>query len=107
MVMVGDGSDPGARADPEPVATPETVLKRYAGTYYSAEVDAVFTVSFTAGRLELMRETDAAPAALEPFGRAFRVRGLTLTFQPGAAGSTDRFTVDAGRVRGILFERRQ
>jgi hypothetical protein len=29
-----------------------------------------------------------------------------LTFQPGAAGSTDRFTVDAGRVRGIVFDRR-
>jgi CubicO group peptidase (beta-lactamase class C family) len=107
MVMVGDGSDPGTAVVPQPHALSPTALASYAGTYYSPEVDAVFTISFKDGRLTLMRETDAAPVALEPFGATFRARGLTLIFQQGAAGSTDRFTVDAGRVRAILFERRQ
>lgn len=106
MVMVGDGSDPGTRVEPQPQALSPAVLASYAGTYYSPEVDAVFTISFKGGRLALMRETDAAPVALEPFGGAFRARGLSVIFQQGAAGNTDRFIVDAGRVRGIVFERR-
>lgn len=97
---------PGARAQPPSTATSDTVLKSYAGSYYSPEVDAVFTISFTGGRLELTRDTDSAPATLEPFGGAFRARGLTFTFEGDGSGRPNRFTVDAGRVRGIVFERR-
>ena len=106
VTSAGGPTDPRARAEPQPTPTPDAVLKTYAGSYYSPEVDAIFTISFTGGRLELMRETDAAPAALEPFGQGFRARGLTLTFQQGASGHIDRLTVDAGRVRAIVFERR-
>jgi CubicO group peptidase (beta-lactamase class C family) len=106
ITSAGGRADPGARAETQPTATPEAVLKSYAGTYYSPEVDAVFTVTFNGGRLLLSRETDVSPAPLEPVGNAFRARGLTLTFEQGASGKIDRFSVDAGRVRGIVFERR-
>lgn len=105
MVVVGTDPDPGTRMEPQPRPLPPAVLATYAGSYYSPEVDAVFRIAFTGGRLELMREVDPSPAPLEPFGRAFRVRGLTLAFPEGAS-KPDRFTVDAGRVRGIVFERR-
>jgi hypothetical protein len=29
-----------------------------------------------------------------------------MTFQKDASGNVDRFVLDAGRVRGIVFERR-
>jgi hypothetical protein len=106
VTSAGGRTDPGARGEPQPTARPESVLKTYAGSYYSAEVDAVFTISISGGRLELMRETDAAPAPLESLGETFRARGLTLTFEKDSSGHVDRFVVDAGRVRGIVFERR-
>jgi CubicO group peptidase (beta-lactamase class C family) len=104
--ITSGGAGESARAEPKPDPTPETILKTYAGSYYSPEVDAVFTIRFNGGRLELMRETDASPAPLEPVGKGFRVRGLTMTFQKDASGNVDRFVLDAGRVRGIVFERR-
>jgi len=106
ITSAGQDPDPGARAEPRPVATPEAVLKTYAGSYYSDELEAVFTITFDGGRLLLSRETDAAPAPLEAVGESFRARGLTLRFVQASPGTTTGLVVDAGRVRGIVFERR-
>lgn len=106
MIQVGTGSDPGTALEPQPNPLSPAELRSYAASYYSGEVDAVFTISFNDGVLQLARETDTAPAPLVPFGRAFRARGLTLSFPKNSSGEVDRLVVDAGRVRGIVFERR-
>jgi CubicO group peptidase (beta-lactamase class C family) len=96
-------SNPGRPAGAAP-----TDLRAYAGTYYSGEVDATFTVAVRDRDLLLTRETDAEPALLVPTGTAdqFRVRGLTLRFTRDVSTKVTALTVDAGRVRGVRFARR-
>jgi hypothetical protein len=79
-------------------------LPAYVGDFYSPEADAVFAISVKDGQLQVKRESDPA-APLVRVGDGFRARGLTFQFQKDGSGRIDRFTVDAGRVRGIVFAR--
>jgi hypothetical protein len=77
-----------------------------AGRYYSDEVDAWMTVALREGRLTLVREADAEPAALEPVTTdRFRFRGMTIRFVRNARNDVEALLVDAGRVRDIRFAR--
>ena len=95
------GGVAGTRAETPPEPISAEAAAAFAGTYYSNEIDAIFTISARGRELLLQRETDAAPIPLVAFTDGFRVRGLTLRFQK------DGLIVDAGRVRGIVFERRE
>jgi hypothetical protein len=56
--------------------------------------------------LTLRRASDADAILLAPGGASeLRGRGLTLRLQQDATGKVTGFTVDAGRVRGIVFVR--
>src|SRR5262245_13883268 len=81
--------------------------RNYAGRYYSPEVDATFEIVVRGDDVTLQRETDAAPVALLPYGGAdeFRARGMTIRFDRDANFRVVSLTVDAGRVRGIVFTR--
>ena len=59
--------------------------------------------------LLVQRENDAAPTALRMDGPAdhFTFRGYTVKFVRDSARKVTGFTVDAGRVRGIVFERQE
>jgi hypothetical protein len=93
---------------PDPL--PQDRLRDFAGTYYSPELDATFQIGVNAGAsdLTLQRGLDPAqaPLTLETLPETFLSSGLRLRFQRDANGRVQGFTVDAGRVRGIAFERR-
>jgi CubicO group peptidase (beta-lactamase class C family) len=94
----GGDSATGSTLDPE-------ALQAYPGRYASDEIDAAFTITAKSGALMLQRDTDAEPFALQSTARdTFRARGFTIRFERTGAGVTS-FTIDAGRVRGIRFER--
>ena len=78
-----------------------------AGSYYSDEVDATFSVVSRDGRLTLHRDSDAEPASLQAAGPdEYRFRGMTVRFIRDANRRVEALVVDAGRVRDIKFERK-
>ena len=79
----------------------------YPGSYESDEIDSTFTITIVDGKLMLQRDTDAEPYELQATGPdTFRARGFTIHFER-TRGRISAFTVDAGRVRGIRFDRRE
>jgi CubicO group peptidase (beta-lactamase class C family) len=76
------------------------------GTYFSEEIDAVFTISSSGNGLLLKRESDAAPLPLQPTADGFRAAGMTIRFDATPDGQVRALVVDAGRVRDIRFLRR-
>jgi CubicO group peptidase (beta-lactamase class C family) len=86
----------------------ELWYREFAGTYYSEELDATFSITSDGSTVFLQRDVDAAPVPLEGSGPVseFRVRGTTLRFVAIPGQPVTRFTVDAGRVRGIVFDRK-
>ena len=82
--------------------------REYAGTYYSDELEATFTISASGDQLRLQRENDAVPVVLQTSGPedAFSAFGMSLRFQRHGGGPIAGFIVDAGRVRGIAFVRK-
>ena len=90
-----------------PDGTTAAANPEYAGSYYSEELAAMFTVVARGAEVLMQRETDAAPAVMRMDGPPdqFAFRGFTVRFSRDASGKVSGFTVDAGRVRGIVFVR--
>ena len=96
----------GAPAGPAQAPAAAPALADFAGTYYSDEIDGRFTITVKDG-LFVQRETDAVPAPLVPSAvDEFRFGGMTVRFVRGADRTVQALLVDAGRVRGIRFDRR-
>jgi CubicO group peptidase (beta-lactamase class C family) len=97
------GSVPGRAPD----STTAAANADYAGVFYSDELESRVTVTARGDELLLQRQNDAAPTVLRMDGPAdhFTFRGYTVTFVRDSARKVTGFTVDAGRVRGLLFER--
>jgi CubicO group peptidase (beta-lactamase class C family) len=91
-----------------PEARPTQANGDYAGTYYSEELEATFTISVSGDQLRLQRETDDAPGVLQTSGPedTFSVFGMRLRFGREGSGPVTGFLVEAGRVRGIAFVRK-
>ena len=107
---------PAPAATNRPSGTPTTpvnamsadaaALGDYAGRYFSDEIDAIFIVSVVDGQLTLQRETDPTPLALQVVQPgSFRAAGFTIRFEK-KDGRIGALRVDAGRVRDIVFVRR-
>ena len=97
-------SVPGTPVDA--TAADGAALGDYAGRYFSDEIDATFVVSVVDGKLTLQRETDPAPVALQVVQPgSFRAAGFTIRFEK-KDGRIGALKVDAGRVRDIVFVRR-
>ena len=96
------GSMPGRVAD----STTAAANADYAGVFHSDELEARFTVTARGNELLMQRQNDATPTVLRMDGPAdhFTFRGYTVTFVRDRAGKVTGFTVDAGRVRGLIFE---
>jgi len=93
----GDGDEDSWSPGPE-------TLRRYEGRYASPELGAVYRIEIREGALRLV-VGNGLDGELEPgdegtFERSF----LTLRFTDGGERPTG-FELDAGRVRGITFER--
>jgi len=76
----------------------------FTGTYRSEEVQAEYTVRASGDSLVLERPA-RDPIALVAMDDEFRAGNLTLRFVREGAGHASAFTVQAGRVRNIRFER--
>lgn len=76
-------------------------LSSYTGTYYSSELDSTIQIEVRNGRLRYRNRWESD--ILRPSGTGgFTYSGVKLTFDADSKG----FTMDAGRVRGLHFERR-
>lgn len=77
----------------------------YVGSYESPELNAVYRIEARDEALRLV-VGNRLDGELEPAGEAVFERGsLELRFDAAVDGSAPGFVLDAGRVRGIRFER--
>jgi CubicO group peptidase (beta-lactamase class C family) len=103
--MAAAANTPTTQAAGAPAAQPAGLsasdLARYTGRFHSDELDALYTLEPGAGVLVLRRGADTRvelrPSASGEFSGGF----LLLRFDDEAAA----FVIDAGRVRGIRFQR--
>jgi CubicO group peptidase (beta-lactamase class C family) len=105
---------PGARptaaaargdATPQAFRVDSAALAAYAGEYASQELDVRYRLVVAGERLVLHRRTHA-PTPLEVDGpETFRGADLVLRFTRAADGGISGFTIQAGRVRNIRFDR--
>ncbi len=80
-------------------------LSALAGTYASRELDTTWRLAVEKGKL-FIRHRGISAKALTPTVRdAFTLDGMNLVFRRGAGGKATGFTLDAGRVRGMVFAR--
>lgn len=88
-------------------ATPE--LKQFSGTFYSAEIEATYTITLKDGKLVLRRKNvDGETTLAGQFADAFSVPGTgSLRFSRDAQNQVNGFLLSTGRVRNLRFERRQ
>jgi hypothetical protein len=81
-------------------------LGAYVGRFYSDELDATYEVTRAGNALVLRRARTPADTMRAVDRQTFRATGLTLRFTPAAQGTpSPMFTIDAGRARGIEFNR--
>jgi hypothetical protein len=79
-------------------------LADYVGRYYSSELDTTYAVEAAVGALRAGPE-GAAPMTLRPIeADVFRNGSRTLRFRR-EAGRITGFTLDGGRVKGLVFVR--
>ena len=79
-------------------------LAQYAGTWYSPELDATYTLRASNGKLVLERRR-SAPVTLQPtYADAFAGDGLLLRFTR-QGGAAKELLLDAGRIRNVRFMR--
>jgi CubicO group peptidase (beta-lactamase class C family) len=89
----------------EPAVPGSESLGAYAGRYWSAELEVAYTVEVEHGKLWLRFRGDA-PREMTPADRDGFVAGNNVVrFTRGAAGEVDGFTVYAGRVWHLRFDR--
>jgi len=80
------------------------VLAEYSGDYYSAELAVTWTLEVREGALYVNLEQDEP---LEPTVKdEFVLQGVTLMFIRNTSGTVSGIEVDAGRVKGLVFEKR-
>lgn len=89
----------------EPVVPGSESLGAYAGRYWSPELEVAYTIKAEHGKLWLRFRGDA-PREMTPADRDGFVAGNNVVrFTRGAAGEVDGFTVYAGRVWHLRFDR--
>ncbi len=99
-------------AAPPTVSLSTSQLARFAGTYYSAELDATYVLAVKDGKLLLTRPNTPATELSAENAATFHARGagisgpVTLRFAGAGSGAAQSFTVEAGRVKDIGFVRR-
>ncbi len=104
-----EGGPPTAAADAEPPATPDpAVLAGYAGSWYSPELDALYHLGVSDGRLvarhirhgEIVLEYRAPDEFVTDSWWMREIR-----FERGPGGAVTDMRVGGGRVRNLLFVR--
>ena len=79
-------------------------LEAYAGTYYSEELGATYTVAATDSTLVLRTRWGTERTVRPAYGDTFS-GDYMLTFTRARGGRVDGMRMSSGRVRGVRFER--
>ena len=95
----------GSRAAPETSFT-AAELVAYAGTYYSAELEVVYELSVGGDELWLSLRSTPPRRLRKRQDGSIRAGGWEFDFQRPTDGAAVGFTINAGRVTNIRFERR-
>lgn len=101
-----DGRERARRV--ELASLPREELERYAGSYYSPELDVVYRLEVEDGRLEVHRprQPEVALILLDRDRFASSSWGLnSVEFTRDDAGEVDGFRTSGGRVRDLRFHR--
>lgn len=118
----GEESDDNQEDAETPSASPSASpslssveLAEFAGSFYSAELDATYRFAVTGGSLTVRIEQEpslpVAPVAEDEFEVRFESRGWAayparLEFKRNAAGAITGFSLSSGSERGLVFEKR-
>ena len=93
-------------------------LKNYSGEYWSEELGVIYRLSVMDGRIKVLSVVDASgsPRVNNFSAEALRAvgsdefeagkSGVTFHFQREAKQTASAFTLDAGRTKGIAFQRK-
>lgn len=86
-----------------PAATPApAVSERFAGRYYSDELQATYEIAVAGGKLVVRQPRGRVDTLTARTATTFGGPGITLRFE---ASSATGFALDGGRVRNIVFRR--
>jgi CubicO group peptidase (beta-lactamase class C family) len=95
----------GATTASVPAPLSAAQLAAFAGRYHSVELDATYVLDADAAGLRVTHRA-SAPRTLQPTGPdRFSAGSHSFTFHRDASGRVAAFSIDAGRVRNIRFER--
>lgn len=103
---VANGDAPLEFARYEPANYSEDELARFAGTYFSEEINAFYKFSLKDGKLGLSIN-DKDLGTLEPLMKdVFRNETIGMfSFEADSNGRATGFSLDAGRVKNLKFKR--
>ena len=91
--------------EPPPWKPAASQLARYAGDYYSEELETVYHLLVEDGKL-LLRHRWLGSIRLRPvFKDYFAADGFNVEFTKGENGRVDGLEVSSGRTRGVRFQR--
>lgn len=79
---------------------------RFAGRYYSEELEATYEIATDQGAIVLRRPRAPADTLRAIDARTLRGRVGTLRFDAGGKGGAPAFVLEAGRVQDVRFQRR-
>ena len=106
MFTAANGGKPIIHDRVEPASYTSEQLAQFAGTYYSEEIDATYTISLQDKELVLRRKNvDDAPLQLLFADTFLSVGSGTLSFTRNNQNHISGFLVSTGRVRKLRFNK--
>jgi CubicO group peptidase (beta-lactamase class C family) len=107
MRLTIEGRNPETYEAFHPVEPTQEKLKEYAGDYYSDELEVVFRLAIREGKL-CFAHRNAPAGALQPtLEDKFVLGNWNLSFNRDGERKIAFFTLDAGRVRNLLFAKKE
>jgi hypothetical protein len=82
-------------------------LAEYAGLYYSEELEVTYEIKLANGDLGLEVGNDLDGRLRLSASDEMRRGGVTLRFHRDSKGRVAGFLLDAGRVRNLIFAKRE
>lgn len=107
MFTSANGGKPIIHERVEPATYTSEQLARFAGTYYSEEIDATYSISLQDDKLVLRRKNvDDTPLQLLFADTFSSVGSGTLSFTRNNQNQISGFSVNTGRIRKLRFNKK-